>query len=185
MRSRLIFTSRSRADDDIHIHKQHFFHVIRPNTAIMAAIGSLVFCTDCGNLLETNTSRKTYLNCEVCGAQNKGEDMISADPRDLNTNNPQTPPARPSPQPPSPQPSPPVFAHACVLTCRNSTKATSKPTPSSTTLAKSAATLRHDTTPSNYDPPTKVARSSTLARSARTSGTRTTDRALLYCLENF
>jgi DNA-directed RNA polymerase I subunit RPA12 len=38
----------------------------------MAAIGSLVFCTDCGNLLENNTSRKTYLNCEVCGAQNKG-----------------------------------------------------------------------------------------------------------------
>jgi len=38
----------------------------------MAAIGSLVFCTDCGNLLETNTSRKTYLTCEVCGAQNKG-----------------------------------------------------------------------------------------------------------------
>jgi hypothetical protein len=40
--------------------------------ATMAAIGSLVFCTDCGNLLENNTSRKTYLNCEVCGAQNKG-----------------------------------------------------------------------------------------------------------------
>ncbi|KAL1588144.1 hypothetical protein WHR41_03158 [Cladosporium halotolerans] len=37
----------------------------------MAAIGSLVFCTDCGNLLETNTSRKTYLTCDVCGAQNK------------------------------------------------------------------------------------------------------------------
>jgi ribosomal protein S27E len=42
------------------------------HTAKMAAIGSLVFCTDCGNLLETNTSRKTYLTCEVCGAQNKG-----------------------------------------------------------------------------------------------------------------
>jgi hypothetical protein len=40
--------------------------------ATMAAIGSLVFCTDCGNLLENNTSRKTFLNCEVCGAQNKG-----------------------------------------------------------------------------------------------------------------
>lgn len=40
--------------------------------AKMAAIGSLVFCTDCGNLLETNTSRKTFLTCEVCGAQNKG-----------------------------------------------------------------------------------------------------------------
>lgn len=41
----------------------------------MAAIGSLVFCTDCGNLLETNTSRKTYLTCDVCGAQNKGKHL--------------------------------------------------------------------------------------------------------------
>jgi DNA-directed RNA polymerase subunit M/transcription elongation factor TFIIS len=77
---RAIFTSRSRADDRRHsipIHKQSFSHVISPNTAKMAAIGSLVFCTDCGNLLETNTSRKTYLTCEVCGAQNKGTDRIA------------------------------------------------------------------------------------------------------------
>lgn len=44
----------------------------------MAAIGSLVFCTDCGNLLETNTSRKTFLTCDVCGAQNKGTHQCSA-----------------------------------------------------------------------------------------------------------
>jgi hypothetical protein len=50
----------------------------------MAAIGSLVFCTDCGNLLETNTSRKTYLTCEVCGAQNKGEDYGSTQACNLN-----------------------------------------------------------------------------------------------------
>ncbi|EME40835.1 hypothetical protein DOTSEDRAFT_137176 [Dothistroma septosporum NZE10] len=37
----------------------------------MAAIGSLVFCTDCGNLLESNTGRKAYISCDVCGAQNK------------------------------------------------------------------------------------------------------------------
>jgi hypothetical protein len=55
---------------------QSFFHVLGLYPARMAAIGSLVFCTDCGNLLETNTSRKTYLTCEVCGAQNKGEHRI-------------------------------------------------------------------------------------------------------------
>lgn len=37
----------------------------------MAAIGSLVFCTDCGNLLEPNMGRKAYLECDVCGTQNK------------------------------------------------------------------------------------------------------------------
>ncbi|SMQ53859.1 unnamed protein product [Zymoseptoria tritici ST99CH_1A5] len=37
----------------------------------MAAIGSLVFCTDCGNLLENNTGRKALLTCDVCGTQNK------------------------------------------------------------------------------------------------------------------
>ncbi len=45
--------------------------VARENTA-MAAIGSLVFCTDCGNLLEPNTGRKAYIQCDLCGMQNKG-----------------------------------------------------------------------------------------------------------------
>ena len=39
----------------------------------MAAIGSLVFCTDCGNLLESNTGRKAYIQCDVCGTENKGK----------------------------------------------------------------------------------------------------------------
>jgi len=39
----------------------------------MAAIGSLVFCTDCGNLLPaTKGTEKNSLNCECCGAWNKG-----------------------------------------------------------------------------------------------------------------
>ncbi|GAB7362649.1 hypothetical protein MBLNU230_g2958t1 [Neophaeotheca triangularis] len=37
----------------------------------MSVIGSLVFCTDCGNLLEANTSRKAYITCDVCGTSNK------------------------------------------------------------------------------------------------------------------
>ena len=38
----------------------------------MAAIGSLVFCTDCGNLLPaTKGSEKSILLCECCGAENK------------------------------------------------------------------------------------------------------------------
>ena len=38
----------------------------------MAAIGSLVFCTDCGNLLDANTGRKAYIQCDLCGTQNEG-----------------------------------------------------------------------------------------------------------------
>lgn len=39
----------------------------------MAAIGSLVFCTDCGNLLpSTKGSERNTLSCECCGAENKG-----------------------------------------------------------------------------------------------------------------
>jgi len=39
----------------------------------MSAIGSLVFCTYCGNLLEGSTGDdKTILTCDCCGAQNKG-----------------------------------------------------------------------------------------------------------------
>ncbi|KAH6676714.1 transcription factor S-II-domain-containing protein [Halenospora varia] len=38
----------------------------------MSAIGSLVFCTDCGNLLDSSTGNKnTVLLCDCCGAENK------------------------------------------------------------------------------------------------------------------
>ncbi|KAK5016614.1 DNA-directed RNA polymerase I core subunit rpa12 [Cryomyces antarcticus] len=38
----------------------------------MSAIGSLVFCTDCGNLLDGSAGdAKALLLCEVCGASNK------------------------------------------------------------------------------------------------------------------
>ena len=38
----------------------------------MAAIGSLVFCTACGNLLEGSSGdRSVTLICEVCGTHNK------------------------------------------------------------------------------------------------------------------
>ena len=43
----------------------------------MAAIGSLVFCTDCGNLLEGSSGdERAILKCDVCGTENKGT-MIS------------------------------------------------------------------------------------------------------------
>jgi RNA polymerases M/15 Kd subunit len=39
----------------------------------MTAIGSLVFCTDCGNLLdETEGEKNILLKCDVCGAVCKG-----------------------------------------------------------------------------------------------------------------
>ena len=38
----------------------------------MAAIGSLVFCTDCGNLLDGSIgNRKRTLHCQVCGTKNQ------------------------------------------------------------------------------------------------------------------
>lgn len=42
----------------------------------MSAIGSLVFCTECGNLLEASTGDvNTILTCDCCGAENKGMHM--------------------------------------------------------------------------------------------------------------
>lgn len=39
----------------------------------MTAIGSLVFCTDCGDLLDGSTGdKKAILVCDVCGAHNEG-----------------------------------------------------------------------------------------------------------------
>lgn len=39
----------------------------------MAAIGSLVFCTDCGNLLpSTKGSEKNVLTCDSCSAEMQG-----------------------------------------------------------------------------------------------------------------
>lgn len=39
----------------------------------MSAIGSLVFCTDCGNLLDGSSGdEKAILTCDVCGTENKG-----------------------------------------------------------------------------------------------------------------
>lgn len=38
----------------------------------MAAIGTLVFCTDCGNLLPASKGgQKSILTCDCCGAENK------------------------------------------------------------------------------------------------------------------
>lgn len=39
----------------------------------MTAIGSLVFCTDCGNLLDGSSgNEKAILKCDVCGTENRG-----------------------------------------------------------------------------------------------------------------
>lgn len=42
-------------------------------TVNMSAIGSLIFCTDCGNLLQESTGDAgAILLCDICGARNKG-----------------------------------------------------------------------------------------------------------------
>ena len=44
--------------------------------AAMAAIGSLVFCTDCGNLLDGSSgNEKAMLKCDVCGTENRGKTL--------------------------------------------------------------------------------------------------------------
>jgi DNA-directed RNA polymerase subunit M/transcription elongation factor TFIIS len=43
----------------------------------MSAVGSLVFCTDCGNLLESSTGNKNnVLTCDCCGAENQGQKKL-------------------------------------------------------------------------------------------------------------
>ncbi|KAJ5653653.1 hypothetical protein N7490_000656 [Penicillium lividum] len=40
----------------------------------MSVIGSLIFCTDCGNLLRESTGdANAILHCNVCGTRNKGK----------------------------------------------------------------------------------------------------------------
>ncbi|KAK3318402.1 hypothetical protein B0H66DRAFT_516616 [Apodospora peruviana] len=44
----------------------------------MAAIGSLIFCITCGNLLPVSKgSQKNILHCDCCGADNRGEQSPS------------------------------------------------------------------------------------------------------------
>jgi hypothetical protein len=54
-------------------YERHLQDTGAHGVVIMAAIGSLVFCTDCGNLLEPNTGRTAYIQCDLCGTQNKGK----------------------------------------------------------------------------------------------------------------
>jgi hypothetical protein len=43
----------------------------------MSAIGSLVFCTDCGDLLDSSTGdASAILTCNACGAKNKGTSVL-------------------------------------------------------------------------------------------------------------
>ena len=50
----------------------HFLDADYNRNSTMAAFGSIVFCTDCGNLLDGSTGDKTaILVCDVCGARNK------------------------------------------------------------------------------------------------------------------
>lgn len=51
-------------------------HAISSESITMTAIGSLVFCTDCGNLLdETEGEKNVLLRCDVCGAVCKGASL--------------------------------------------------------------------------------------------------------------
>ncbi|EEQ30736.1 DNA-directed RNA polymerase I subunit RPA12 [Microsporum canis CBS 113480] len=44
----------------------------------MSAIGSLIFCVDCGNLLNESTGdANTILTCDICGTKNRALDCAS------------------------------------------------------------------------------------------------------------
>jgi len=56
-------------------HLEELCTTTRTRTTIvnMSAIGSLVFCTDCGNLLDSSTgNQNTILLCDCCSAENQG-----------------------------------------------------------------------------------------------------------------
>lgn len=35
----------------------------------MSVVGSLIFCTDCGNLLDSITNKKSQLKCQMCSKE--------------------------------------------------------------------------------------------------------------------
>lgn len=50
------------------------YFISQPCLIKMSAIGSLVFCTDCGNLLDSSTGdANTLLTCACCGTENRGK----------------------------------------------------------------------------------------------------------------
>jgi DNA-directed RNA polymerase subunit M/transcription elongation factor TFIIS len=54
-------------------------NIEEPKTLVMASIGSLVFCTDCGNLLPPSKGVvNNILSCDCCGALNKGKANLHA-----------------------------------------------------------------------------------------------------------
>lgn len=52
---------------------QHYSSLIFGENCTMSVIGSLIFCTDCGNLLRESTGvADATLHCDICGTRNKG-----------------------------------------------------------------------------------------------------------------
>ncbi|KAK9369806.1 hypothetical protein V1509DRAFT_619162 [Lipomyces kononenkoae] len=43
----------------------------------MSVIGSLIFCTDCGNLLDSIAASSRVLNCNQCGASYPSNDFVN------------------------------------------------------------------------------------------------------------
>lgn len=67
----------------------------RHHSRNMSAIRSLVFCTDCGNLLDGSSGdEKAILTCEVCGRENKGTSRQLGSRLHDNTNLGSTSPVR-------------------------------------------------------------------------------------------
>lgn len=51
----------------------------RLNTFVaMALLGNLLFCTDCGDLLERVAAFEKIITCKVCGTENESESKLHA-----------------------------------------------------------------------------------------------------------
>ena len=130
----------------------------------MSAIGSLVFCNDCGNLLDGSAGKQNViLTCAACGAQCKGMRRLCCTGRAVGkVNLAQIHRLRLSLQ----CPNPPLSHRRCVRRdprCRLYLRGTSRPAASSIIHAKNAAGRRCDTTHNNCEVQMKEAPSSTSA----------------------
>ncbi|KAK0372447.1 transcription factor S-II [Colletotrichum limetticola] len=130
----------------------------------MSAIGTLVFCTDCGNLLPASMgTEKNTLTCDCCGADNKGR-LIAAGVLGCNslqdsklTRSTQILAPRRLLHRPSLPISLPNSDRSFSLTFRLSTEPTSTPRPRSGRHAPSAAQRRSASPPCSFAVQTKAA----------------------------
>jgi DNA-directed RNA polymerase I subunit RPA12 len=132
--------------------------------SLMSAIGSLVFCTDCGNLLDGSAGKQNaILKCRVCGVENKGAFIFTFGSALLTFAQIHRP--RRSLRAPRTRP----FRRPCARKgrkCRQSRKPTCRHMQSQRRRARNVAGKRSGTTRNSYEVQTKALRCFTNASAA-------------------